>query len=109
MKGYNLCLLTPLHEPSPGSSVVTPSAPIPHKILTTNMPTLEEGRVAWGQWMEGKDEDKTQRKMQNLGNDRERILAEFPCLVFHFFKSSPYIPFYIRKRWLFCLGKGYKG
>jgi hypothetical protein len=36
--------------------------------------------------MEGKVEDKTQSKMQNLGQERERILAEFSCLLVHMFK-----------------------
>jgi hypothetical protein len=36
--------------------------------------------------MEGKDEDKTQSKMQNLGNERERILAEFSYSLVHISK-----------------------
>jgi len=46
IKGYNLCLQTSLYEPIPGSYVVAPSASIPHNILTTNIPSKEEGRVA---------------------------------------------------------------
>jgi hypothetical protein len=46
MKGYNLFLRTLLYKPSPGSFVMPPSASIPHRILTNNMPSREEGRFA---------------------------------------------------------------
>jgi hypothetical protein len=36
--------------------------------------------------MEGKDEDKTQSKMQNLENEREMILADFSYLLVHMSK-----------------------
>jgi hypothetical protein len=36
--------------------------------------------------MEGKVEDKTQSTMQNLGNERERILEKFPGLLVHISK-----------------------
>jgi hypothetical protein len=68
---------------------MAPSAPIPHRILTTNMTSREEGKVAKGKWLEGKVEAKTQSKMQNFSNERERILAEFSYSLVSLLKWLP--------------------
>jgi hypothetical protein len=47
--------------------------------------------------------------MQILGNERERILAEFSYSLVHMSKRIPKTSFYMRKIWLFGLGMGYKG